>query len=325
MANSVVNKTSGFSTAEQPSHTTASITPAANSVALLMFSSLVPGQTTASTPTVSGNGRTWTKVRAVSAEADACNYLYVGTGGGTAGAITITHAVTESIGCTWLVDEVTGCDLSNPIVQSAGGSGTTGNPTANLAAFASVDNSTYGGGSTSENISAMGSGFTQLTNFPGAFDILHFSEWKVANDTSVDIDVGGNNGNWGLIAAEIRVASGGGTEATKTPTTGSVVATGLTPSVNSFTNVRYQEVLINAAGSPISNRTGLRLSVWYSGQCAGASDLSYSDMTTGAAGTASYSLATGTLVLGQKPFGVITDGGASLSSYTCGLLTLTYT
>lgn len=115
-----------------------------------------------------------------------------------------------------------------------------------------------------------------------------------------------------------------GSSATATPTTGSVVVTGLAPTGNNFTNVRYQEVLINAAGSPVSNRTGLRLSVWYSGQCVGAPDLSYSDMTTGAAGTASYSIATGSLVYGQKGFGVITDGGASLSSYTCGLLTFTY-
>lgn len=119
-------------------------------------------------------------------------------------------------------------------------------------------------------------------------------------------------------------AVGGGSTGTATPGVGLVTVLGQQPSVNSFTNVRYSEVLINAAGSPVSNRTGLRFTVWYSGQCAGAPDLSYSDMTTGAAGTASYSLASGSLVLGQKVFGVITDGGTSLSSYTCGLLTLNY-
>lgn len=116
----------------------------------------------------------------------------------------------------------------------------------------------------------------------------------------------------------------GSSTTTVTPSTGAITSSGQAPIINNFTNVRYQEVLINAAGSPVSNRTGLRFTVWYSGQCAGAPDLSYSDLTTGAAGTASYSLASGSLALGQKAFGVITDGGASLSSYTCGLLTLTY-
>lgn len=117
---------------------------------------------------------------------------------------------------------------------------------------------------------------------------------------------------------------GGGSTGTATPGVGLATVLGRQASLNNFTNVRYQEVLINGAGSPMSNRTGLRFSVWYSGQCSGAPDLSYSDMTTGPAGTASYSIATGSLVLGQKGFGVITDGGASLSSYTCGLLTFTY-
>lgn len=142
---------------------------------------------------------------------------------------------------------------------------------------------------------------------------------SVTTSWSAEFTVGDNE----LIAIPL-IAMAGGSATTVTPTTGSVVVQGKQASLNSFTNVRYQEVLVNSAGSPVSNRTGLRFSVWYSGQCAGAPDLSYSDMTTGAAGTASYSIATGSLVLGQKGFGVITDGGASLSSYTCGLLTFTY-
>jgi hypothetical protein len=127
-----------------------------------------------------------------------------------------------------------------------------------------------------------------------------------------------------IMGIALKPAGGGGSSTTVTPTAGALTVAGRAPSVNSFTNVRYQEVLINSAGSPVGNRTGLRLTVWYSGQCSGAPDLSYSDMTTGAAGTASYSIATGSLVFGQKAFGVITDGGESLSSYTCGLLTFTY-
>lgn len=163
---------------------------------------------------------------------------------------------------------------------------------------------------------------------PG-YDVLGFvtytSDEANSDSDAWDATIAGASSSstrWG--AARIEYTAGGGSSTTATPATGSVVVQGRAPIINNFTNVRYQEVLINGAGSPMSNLTGLRFSVWYSGQCAGAPDLSYSDMTTGADGTASYSLASGSLVLGQKVFGVITDGGASLSAYTCGLLTLTY-
>jgi hypothetical protein len=67
--------------------------------------------------------------------------------------------------------------------------------------------------------------------------------------------------------------------------------------MNPFTNVRIREVLINEAGSPVANQTGIHLLVWYSGFPAGAADLSYSNMTTDPTGTTSWSLATGTLDL----------------------------
>jgi hypothetical protein len=114
------------------------------------------------------------------------------------------------------------------------------------------------------------------------------------------------------------------TTTTLTPGVGAVTASGLAPTGNAFSNVRIREVLINEAGSPVANQTGIHLLVWYSGFPAGAADLSYSNMTTDPTGTTSWSLATGTLIYNQRIFYVAHDGHASLSVYTCAQMQPTY-
>jgi hypothetical protein len=47
-------------------------------------------------------------------------------------------------------------------------------------------------------------------------------------------------------------------------------------------------------------------------------------LTTDANGTASWNIATGPLTLGTPIFYVATDGGASLSQYTCARMVPTY-
>lgn len=111
---------------------------------------------------------------------------------------------------------------------------------------------------------------------------------------------------------------------TITPTQGTITLSGLAPSMNPFTNVRIREVLVNEAGSPVANQTGIHLLVWYNGFPNSAPDLSYSNMTTDPAGTTSWSLATGTLVYNQRIFYVAHDGHSSLSVYTCAQMTPTY-
>jgi hypothetical protein len=88
--------------------------------------------------------------------------------------------------------------------------------------------------------------------------------------------------------------------------------------------VRIREVLINEAGSPVGNRTGMSLLIWYGGSPVGAPDLSYSALTTDANGTTSWSIATGSLAYNQSIFYVATDGGASLSMYTCARMVPSY-
>lgn len=124
------------------------------------------------------------------------------------------------------------------------------------------------------------------------------------------------------IVAFVGAASSTGTAL---PGVGSLIMQGLTPSANTFAAVAIKEVFINEAGSPVTNRTGIHLMVWYAGSPAGAPDVSYSNLTTDAAGTASWSLPPGGLTYNQNVFYLATDGGASLSQYTCGRLIPTYT
>lgn len=167
----------------------------------------------------------------------------------------------------------------------------------------------------------------EIVNRPGfSGGAIAFKLGHTGSDTYWDLNVVDYDPNTLASVATLVVTTpdGGGSSTTVTPAPATITPAGLAPIINDFTNVRYQEVLINGAGSPMSNLTDLHFTVWYSGQCSGAPDLSYSDLTTGPAGTASYSLASGSLVFGQKVFGVITDDGASLSTFTCGLLTLNY-
>lgn len=120
---------------------------------------------------------------------------------------------------------------------------------------------------------------------------------------------------------------GGGTESTisnASPQAIALTVNGRAATINVFTTVTIREVLINEAGSPVANRTGMSLLVWYGGSPVGAPDVSYSALTTDANGTASWSLAPGGLVYNQTIFFVATDGGASLSAYTCARMIPTY-
>lgn len=126
-----------------------------------------------------------------------------------------------------------------------------------------------------------------------------------------------------MVTFEVNAAAAGGST-TVTPTTGLATVNGRAGTVNSFSAVAIREVLINEAGSPVTNRTGIQLLVWYAGNPTGAPDLSYSALTTDADGTASWSLAPGGLTFNQVIFYVATDGGASLSQYTCARMTPTY-
>jgi hypothetical protein len=112
--------------------------------------------------------------------------------------------------------------------------------------------------------------------------------------------------------------------ATVSPSNAALSVGGRLPLVNAFSSVLIREVLINEAGSPVANQAAMHLVVWYGGSPFGAADLSYSNMTTDPAGTASWSIAKGTLVFGQRIFYFAHDGHTSMSVYTCAQITPTY-
>ena len=152
-----------------------------------------------------------------------------------------------------------------------------------------------------------------LTNGCAIANAAFTSAWSTAVVTNVRLE----------LAADVTISGGGST--TITPGKATLTLAGNAATINTFTKVAIKEVFINEAGSPVTNRTGMSLLVWYGGSPIGAPDLSYSALTTDAAGTASWSLAPGSLIFNQTIFYVATDGGASLSQYTCARMIPTYT
>lgn len=112
--------------------------------------------------------------------------------------------------------------------------------------------------------------------------------------------------------------------ATLTPAQAALTLNGRTPTTSAFQNVRIREVLVNASGQPQGNLTGISLLVWYRKSPWNAPDLSYSDMTTDANGTASWSILTGTLAYGDPVFYVAGHSTPSFSAWTCAQVIPSY-
>jgi hypothetical protein len=166
-----------------------------------------------------------------------------------------------------------------------------------------------------------------LDNFSSTARSMGMSEKAAAGAfTTMQWSSGGVTTHWHIAVAIQPSEASSVVEATVTPGVGSIRMSASPPNTNPFTNVRISEILINEAGSPLSGRTGMHLLVWYEGYPFGAPDLSYSNATTGAAGTLSYSLASGPLAYNDPIFYVLTDGNASgsLSGYTCARMVPTY-
>lgn len=163
--------------------------------------------------------------------------------------------------------------------------------------------------------------FGDITGSTGTMYIDNVFAASLAADIDILID------NSTITSYTLFDDGGGGGSATISNTSPQDIAltvNGRAVTVNTFTSVAIMEVLINEAGSPVSNRTGISLLVWYGGAPVGAPDASYSALTTDANGTTSWSLAPGGLTYNQTIFYVATDGGASLSMYTCARMIPTY-
>lgn len=177
-------------------HTTASITPTANALVLAFIR---VGDDAITVSSITGNGLTWVEV--VTAVEVGGNRISVYRAMGatpSAGAVTID--LSASAIAAWSIVEFTGVDTSGTngsgaVVQSATAVNTSANSlTVTLAAFGDANNATTGGfyyASGTVRTMSVGTGFTVLgnvsTNAVGGI----ISEWKTANDTSVDASIDG--------------------------------------------------------------------------------------------------------------------------------------
>src|SRR3989344_2577104 len=210
------NLTSGSSTTDASSYTTASITPSANKLILVAVTIRNDTSDAASAPTISGNGLTWVQINTQSFGARQNLTLFRSMGASpSAGVITIDTGGDTMDMVSWTVAEFDGVDTSGTngsgaIVQNAVNS-TTGatSLTVPLAAFGSANNATYGTFTHSqfnEGI-AQGTGFTELADSFAAGVYGTESEWRNDNDTSVDASWV-TSGNAAGIAVEIKAAAG---------------------------------------------------------------------------------------------------------------------
>lgn len=94
-------------------------------------------------------------------------------------------------------------------------------------------------------------------------------------------------------------------EATVTPTTGELALVGQSALVNDFETIVLRGTLINEAGSPLADLSGLSCLVWYNTAPAGAPDESLSSLATNSNGSYSFALAVGGLTFGQQVYRVV--------------------
>jgi hypothetical protein len=323
--------------------TSASFTPASGSLLVLVVNAGEADTNRAGSASVSGGGLTWTKRQengsafnggGTNTEAYVAIWTApVVTGASMTVAATVGWADNFSdydVSCKLYI--VTGQHAS-PIGQSNKGgptsdSGTGISPTM-IASTTGIGRMFFGGternggsGSPGLPVSSDTEDAAYISTILGALAAYKASNHAASAAVTGNLDGAGAT-VWNWVALEILEASGS-TTGTATPSQATLTINGKLPSANAFSTVTIREVMINEAGSPVSNRTGISLLVWYAGNPVGAPDLSLSALTTDAAGTASWSLAPGGLTYNQPIFYVATDGGTSLSVYTCGRMVPIY-
>lgn len=200
--------------------TTASVTPGANRLELLVVSIRNGNSINPTAPTISGNGLTWVQIGNGNFDNSSTSrrtvYLFRSMGASpTTGAITITLGEIETDVC-YLLDEVSGVDTSGTngsgaIVQSLAGvdlSGTATSLTITLPSGITAGNAVYGAfGTDGSMIPTAGSGLTLLGNVASASNESAQSEYKIVGQTTVNMTFGGTVGVGG-IAVEIKAAGG---------------------------------------------------------------------------------------------------------------------
>lgn len=215
------NLTAGVDADGNSSSTTASVTPTANKLQLLTIRSRTGISADPNTPTATGNGLTWVTVNSIvydsaSSSRKRITVLRAMGSAPTSGTIAIDFGGQNQTSVGWVLDEISGVDISGTngsgaIVQSATNSDetvTTGTLTVTLSAFSSSKNATFGAFAEGGNGTyTKGTGFTELASVADGTDLIDLlTEFRSDNDTSVDA-TDSVNSELGGIAIEIRAAA----------------------------------------------------------------------------------------------------------------------
>lgn len=184
--------------------TTASVTPNASELTLLVFRS--EGNTNA-TPTVSGNGLTWTKLSITGGTAVYQIWYSIG-GSPSAGAISVTNLTSGSENL-WFVVSFTGTATTSifPQTSFSTGSGTALSTT--LAGSITAGNTAFGFGSRSAGTQS----YTPGTNFTEIGEASSGSrsgaiEYQLNKTDDAVIDMSSStSGGWTMIGVEIAAAA----------------------------------------------------------------------------------------------------------------------
>lgn len=203
------------------SYSTASISPVANRLYILLVKSRTYISTDPNVPSVSGCGITWNTISSIAMDNAGTSRqkgtLYWGLNASpSSGALTFDLSGQTQQACSWVLDELTGINTTSPIVQSktavvASGATAQSTITATLdSAFSSVNNATYGAiakGSTA-NVAHAGSGFTQIGYFAETTEnsMVVASEFRNDNDTSIDWTLDTADAEIGVWGVEIAAA-----------------------------------------------------------------------------------------------------------------------
>lgn len=211
--------TQSTSTANATNYTTASVTPTANALVLLVTVSTRNSTVCSDNDItgVTGNSLTWANITrqcfssAVSPVQTVELWRTMGTSP-SAGTVNFDFSATTQLNASWVIAECTGTDTSGTngsgaIVQSATNLVEPGTSlTVTLGAFGSANNATFGafGNSTNQAVTP-GTGFTELAEQQNSEGQTLQVQWRNNNDTSVDaswasVDAGG-------IAIEIKAST----------------------------------------------------------------------------------------------------------------------
>ncbi len=218
MAINITNLIAEKSTTPASSYNTSSISPAANNLILLAVTARRADSTQPVAPTVTGNGLTWVKIAEIAWDTGGTSrkntFLFRAMGASPSpGAVTINFGTQNITLPNWEIDQASGVDTSGTngsgaVVQSAVNKDeTNASVTVTLAAFGNANNATYGAFASDDNTLGgftAGSGFTRLSTIDGSTTTAGGTEWKTANDTTVDGSF--STTAIGGIAIEIRAA-----------------------------------------------------------------------------------------------------------------------